>query len=150
MAEQAATGKKKADKAATGKATTAKAVQRGKQTVKAAPPLPEKPKQSRKKYYRQHQEQGVLVCREAGEAKDTVKVTYQGWLLQGSPATIFAHAGLGERWEQLQDVAMTKTKSGAYEATLLAGSKVVFNICFRDEEQRWDNNGHGNYVFSLD
>ncbi len=113
------------------------------------PPVVEvKVKKSRKKNYTDYQDNGLLLTRESGNV-ESVKLVYSGLLAQKGASEIYAHAGIGEQWENIQNIKMTETETGTFETTLLAGKKITLNICFHDGKDDWDNNCDNNYSYSV-
>lgn len=108
----------------------------------------DKPKKSRKKNYKEYQERGLLLTRESSDA-ESVKVVYSGLLAQKGAADVFVRAGVGEQWENTQDIKMSKTPKGEFETTLPADKKIILNLCFHNEKDDWDNNDNHNYSYSV-
>lgn len=108
-----------------------------------------KPKAAKKKVIKEYQDKGVLLSREVSPVYEPVKISYDGLLAQNGATELYAHAGIGSGWENVQEVKMAKTKTGGFEATVLAAEKATLNVCFRDAAYNWDNNSNENYVFSV-
>lgn len=108
-----------------------------------------KPKRATKKVNNDYQSKGVLLSREVSAIYEPVKITYDGLLSQSGATELFAHAGIGPDWENVQDVKMTKTKTGGFEATVLASETSTLSMCFHDTANNWDNNSNENYVFHV-
>jgi hypothetical protein len=92
---------------------------------------------------------GVLLSLKVPPVYTPVKISYDGLLAQNGATELYAHAGIGEEWDNAQEVKMCKAKSGMFEATVLAAEKSILNICFRDAAYNWDNNSKANYVFNV-
>lgn len=75
---------------------------------------------------------------------DKIKLTYNGLLSQSGAEEIFAHIGWGDAWEDVNDIKMSKTKSG-FTATIKIDKSAVLNVCFKDAMNNWDNNNGCNY-----
>ena len=75
---------------------------------------------------------------------DKIKLTYNGLLLQSGAEEVFAHIGWGDAWEDVNDIKMSKTKSG-FTATIKVDKPAVLNVCFKDAMNNWDNNNGSNY-----
>ena len=59
------------------------------------------------------------------------------------------HYGFGANWDNVTEVEMNKTELGFQaEINLLEGETV--NLCFRNQNNVWDNNNGQNYVFPLE
>lgn len=79
----------------------------------------------------------------------TIKISYTGKLFQDSAEKVFIHYGFGLDWENLNEIEMEKTELG-FQAELELVSFDTFNFCFRDGNNRWDNNNGKNYVFPIE
>ena len=78
-----------------------------------------------------------------------VKISYTGKFFQDNSETVVAHYGFGELWENVNDIEMEKTELGFQtEIELLEGE--TFNLCFKNQNEEWDNNEGQNYVFPLE
>ena len=77
-------------------------------------------------------------------AGDKIKVTYNGLLSQSGADEVYAHIGWGDTWENVNDVKMSKTKSG-FTTTITAYNSAL-NLCFKDTSNNWDNNNGCNYI----
>ena len=87
---------------------------------------------------------GLTVSPLSFNAGDKIKVTYNGLLSQSGAEEIYAHIGWGDTWENVNDVKMSKTKTG-FTATITAYNSSL-NLCFKDTCNNWDNNGGSNYT----
>lgn len=77
-------------------------------------------------------------------AGDKIKVTYNGLLSQSGADEVYAHIGWGDTWENVNDIKMSKTKSG-FTTTITAYNSAL-NLCFKDTSNNWDNNNGCNYT----
>lgn len=87
---------------------------------------------------------GLTVSPLSFSAGDKIKVTYNGILSQSGASDVYAHIGWGNTWENVDDVKMSKTKSG-FTATITAYNSDL-NLCFKDTSNNWDNNNGYNYT----
>ncbi|MBP2652197.1 MAG: Carbohydrate binding domain (family 25) [Firmicutes bacterium] len=101
------------------------------------------------KTVRKYKAKGVLLSLEVAPVYAPVRISYDGILAQNGATELYAHAGIGSNWENVQEVKMTKSHSGTFEATVLAAEENTLNICFRDSGYNWDNNSKNNYVFNV-
>jgi len=76
---------------------------------------------------------------------DKIKITYTGLLSQSGADVIYAHVGWGDAWEDVNDIKMSKTKSG-FTTTITVKKASVLNMCFKDALDNWDNNNGYNYA----
>lgn len=88
---------------------------------------------------------GITIKPATFSAGDKIKLTYTGLLSDCGAEEIFAHIGWGESWENLDDIKMSKTKSG-FTATISVESTNELNLCFKDSMNNWDNNNGSNYT----
>ena len=78
-----------------------------------------------------------------------VKISYTGKFFQDGCEEVYAHFGFGQNWENVSEIQMEKTELGfQIEITLSEGE--TFNLCFRNENNEWDNNDNQNYIFTLE
>ena len=79
----------------------------------------------------------------------TVKISYTGVFYQNNCEKVIIHYGFGENWDNVNDIEMEKTELGFQtEISLLEGN--TFSLCFKNENDEWDNNEGSNYVFPLE
>ncbi len=82
-----------------------------------------------------------------------VKIRYQGLLANSGSEEIYLHMGFGDsnKWQQVQDIEMSKGKDGTWEATieLLEDETPTLNMCFRDNAFNWDNNSGANWIYQI-
>lgn len=88
---------------------------------------------------------GITIKPATFTAGDKIKLTYNGLLSDCGAEEIFAHIGWGESWENLDDIKMSKTKSG-FTATISVENTNELNLCFKDSMNNWDNNNGSNYT----
>lgn len=79
----------------------------------------------------------------------TVKISYTGKFFQAGNEKIFAHYGFGNNWDNVSEVEMKKTDLGFQTEIELKEGK-TFNLCFRNDNNEWDNNDGNNYIFPLE
>lgn len=78
-----------------------------------------------------------------------VKLSYTGELFQDSSDEVFIHYGFGENWDNVSDIKMEKTELG-FQCEIGLSGVGTFNFCFKNGEDKWDNNNGANYVFSIE
>ncbi len=88
---------------------------------------------------------GLTINPTSFSSGDKIKITYTGLLLQSGANEIYAHVGWGDSWDDVNDIKMSKTKSG-FTATLTVKKSSVINMCFKDALDNWDNNNGYNYA----
>lgn len=78
-----------------------------------------------------------------------VKISYTGKFFQDNSEKVIAHYGFGDFWDNVNDIEMEKTELGFQtEIDLLEGE--TFNLCFKNQNEEWDNNYGENYIFPLE
>ena len=78
-----------------------------------------------------------------------VKISYAGSLFQDGSDEVFIHYGFGLNWDNLNEIQMEKTELG-FQAEIELISCDTFNFCFRNGNNKWDNNEGQNYVFPIE
>lgn len=77
-----------------------------------------------------------------------VRITYSGYLFEKGSESISMVYGFGSHWEHTNEVQMERTENGyTTEVNLL--NYALFNFCFKNGNNEWDNNYGGNYVFEV-
>ena len=78
-----------------------------------------------------------------------VKISYTGKFFEENNNNVYLHYGYGNQWDNLSDIEMTKTELG-YQAEIELIASNTLNICFRNENNVWDNNNGQNYSFNVE
>jgi hypothetical protein len=91
---------------------------------------------------------GLVISPFAPHAQDSVKVLYNGLLLQNGANEVWVHVGFGEKWDKAHDYKMEKTDNG-FEVNFMVQYSDTLNIAFRDSASNWDNNSGDNYSFGI-
>lgn len=78
-----------------------------------------------------------------------VKISYTGELFQNGSQVVFVHYGFGNNWDNLSEKEMNKTELGFQAEIRLIGTEPL-NLCFRTEDNIWDNNQNQNYSFNIE
>ena len=91
---------------------------------------------------------GITISPANFSTGDKIKVTYTGLLSQSGANEVYAHIGWGESWENVDDIKMSKTKTG-FSTTITAYNSAL-NLCFKDTCDNWDNNNGNNYTIYCD
>ena len=71
------------------------------------------------------------------------------FLYQENSNNVYIHYGFGNNWDQLTETEMTKTELG-YQAEINIISAETLNLCFRTDDDKWDNNDTNNYTFDIE
>ena len=74
----------------------------------------------------------------------TVKLIYNGPLLENGAKEVYVHFGFGLLWNNLQEIKLDKVDNH-FETEISLISCDDINFCFRDENNNWDNNDAKNY-----
>lgn len=78
-----------------------------------------------------------------------VKISYTGKFFQVENEKIYAHYGFGNNWDNVSEVEMEKTDLG-FQTEIELKEGETFNLCFRNDNDEWDNNNGSNYIFPLE
>lgn len=78
-----------------------------------------------------------------------VKISYTGMFFQDNTEKVFIHYGFGDGWKELTEIEMNKTELG-FQAEISLISAETLNLCFRTEDDKWDNNNNQNYTFNIE
>ena len=79
----------------------------------------------------------------------TVKIYYTGTFFQDGSDNVSIHYGFGMNWDNVNDIQMNKTELG-FQAEINLSGVESFNFCFRNGEEKWDNNEGQNYIFPIE
>lgn len=79
----------------------------------------------------------------------TVKISYTGEFYQDESEEVFIHYGFGLNWDNVSEEKMEKTELG-YQVEIALTDGETFNFCFKNNEDRWDNNNGSNYIFPIE
>ena len=81
--------------------------------------------------------------------KTNVKISYTGMFFQDGSEEVSIHYGFGINWDNVSDIKMEKTELG-FQAEITLIESDSFNFCFKNNEEKWDNNDGQNYVFEIE
>ena len=79
----------------------------------------------------------------------TVKISYTGMFFQDGSNEVYLHYGFGLLWENTSEVKMEKTDLG-FQAEITLQPYESLNLCFKNENDKWDNNENCNYIFEIE
>ena len=79
----------------------------------------------------------------------SVKISYTGKFFQNGCEKVYAHYGFGSAWDNVNEVEMEKTELG-FQTEIYLTEGETFNLCFKNENDEWDNNDGANYIFQLE
>ncbi|VBB08357.1 Hypothetical protein LUCI_3629 [Lucifera butyrica] len=102
----------------------------------------------RKKINNDYLPNGVLTIPAHPRAHDSVKIVYNGLLLQNGATQVYAHAGFGADWQNAGDYRMTRS-DGGFEAAIPVIQADTLQLAFRDGASNWDNNSGKNYTYFI-
>lgn len=77
------------------------------------------------------------------------KITYSGFLYGNGSDSVSIVYGYGSHWEHTTELKMDKTENG-FTAEVNMLNYNLFNCCFKNGNNEWDNNYGGNYVFEIE
>ena len=78
-----------------------------------------------------------------------VKISYTGALFQDGSEEVFMHYGYGLNWDNVSDIKMEKTELG-FQAEIDVIESETLNFCFKNSNNKWDNNEGNNYIFPIE
>ena len=78
-----------------------------------------------------------------------VKLSYTGELFQDGSEEVYIHYGFGINWDNVDEAKMEKTELG-YQCEINLLVTGTFNFCFKNGENKWDNNNGNNYIFNIE
>ena len=78
-----------------------------------------------------------------------VKISYTGFFFENGSEEVYIHFGFGVNWDNLSEIKMEKTELG-FQAEIELIESDTLNLCFKNENDEWDNNNTENYVFELE
>ena len=79
----------------------------------------------------------------------TVKISYTGVFFQQGCEKVFIHYGFGNEWNNLSEIEMNKTELG-FQAEIELTNTESLNLCFKNQDNNWDNNMGANYSFEIE
>lgn len=79
----------------------------------------------------------------------TIKISYTGELFQDNSEEVYIHYGFGLNWDNVNEIKMNKTELG-FQAEINLPESDLLNFCFRNSNNKWDNNQNSNYSFSIE
>ena len=78
-----------------------------------------------------------------------IKISYTGKLFEDNAEKIFLHYGFGENWDNVSEIEMEKTELG-FQAELSLPESDFLKLCFKDNNENWDNNDGTDYSFVIE
>ena len=78
-----------------------------------------------------------------------VKISYTGKLFIDATDEVYIHYGFGVNWDNVEEKKMEKTELG-FQTEIQLQSSETLNLCFRDNNNNWDNNDSVNYIFPIE
>lgn len=78
-----------------------------------------------------------------------VKISYTGKFFQENANKVFIHYGFGPNWDELAEIEMNKTELG-FQAEIKLTNSDSLNLCFKNDNNAWDNNDYKNYSFNVE
>ena len=78
-----------------------------------------------------------------------LKISYVGSLYQSGSEEVYLHYGFGLNWDNVSEVKMEKTELG-FQCEIDVLEYETLNLCFRNQNNEWDNNNTENYIFNIE
>lgn len=82
-------------------------------------------------------------------ANHTVKISYTGAFFQDGSKEVYIKYAFEKDWENSVEKEMTKTELG-FQVEIELQNKEIFSFCFKNENDKWDNNNDENYNFEVE
>ena len=79
----------------------------------------------------------------------TIKISYVGYLFQNGSSEVYLHYGFGLQWDGVSEIKMEKTELG-FQCEIEIGELETLNLCFKNENDEWDNNFGQNFTFPIE
>jgi len=97
--------------------------------------------------YQMHN-QGIRLEPMPDKVGEKCRITYEGLLKKSGADQVYLHCGYGASWTNVQDLPMYNTATGCVcDVTLERDG--LFNFCFKDSANNWDNNNGQNWSFMI-
>lgn len=80
---------------------------------------------------------------------NTVKISYMGYFFQKNSEKVYLHYGFDDEWKNVSDIEMEKTELG-FQAEIHLDCASTLNLCFRDNNEEWDNRFGQNFSFPIE
>lgn len=93
-------------------------------------------------------QQGININRTPNQIGDSCTISYEGLLKKSGADQVFIHCGYGPAWSQVQDMPMYNTETGC-TCDVNISQDGLFNFCFKDSADHWDNNDGQNWTFAI-
>lgn len=75
-------------------------------------------------------------------------INYSGALYKSNSNDVYLNFGYGDTWENKEELKMSKSQNG-YSVNVTPKNSGVFNFCFRNNNNEWDNNSYQNYSIDV-
>lgn len=82
-------------------------------------------------------------------AGDKLRINYNGLLAESGADQVYLHAGIGEEWQNTNDIEMSQRESGQWSAELRVNQGGRLNFCFKDSANNWDNNDGEDWSYEI-
>ncbi|ATW23460.1 carbohydrate-binding protein [Candidatus Formimonas warabiya] len=92
--------------------------------------------------------QGIRLDPMPDQVGEKCRITYEGLLKQCGADQVYLHCGFGSSWNNVQDLPMYNTANGCTCDVTMAQDG-LFNFCFKDSANNWDNNNGSNWSFTI-
>lgn len=92
--------------------------------------------------------QGISIKPMPSQIGDRCNITYEGLLKKSGADQVFLHCGYGSNWKNEQDLPMYNTANGC-SCDITIREDGLFNFCFKDSANNWDNNSGQNWSFNI-
>lgn len=92
--------------------------------------------------------QGIMLNPMPDKVGEQSQITYEGLLKKSGADQVYLHCGYGASWSNVQDIPMYNTENGCV-CDIAFNQDGLFNLCFKDSAEHWDNNNGQNWSFMI-
>ncbi|MDP4145126.1 MAG: carbohydrate-binding protein [Bacillota bacterium] len=80
---------------------------------------------------------------------DVASINYKGELVDKGAEQVYIHYGY-DGWNDIGDLPMRKQDDGSFQVQIKAIGTTEIDMCFRDDNNQWDNNDGIDYRIGID
>lgn len=79
----------------------------------------------------------------------SVRLVYSGILTDYNPEAIYIRYCFNTNWSNYFEKELLKNDNNEYEIDIELGDNSSIDMCFKDSNNKWDNNDYSNYIFQI-
>lgn len=92
--------------------------------------------------------QGINLDPMPDQVGEKCQISYDGLLKKSGADQVYLHYGYGASWNHEHDMPMFNTEKGC-TCDVTLNQDGLFNFCFKDGAEHWDNNCGQNWSFMI-